>query len=531
MKRTYLIDRRQVLRGTGAALALPLLDIMAPAVGAKPAVVPPMRLGILYKGNGVHPPSWDITGTSESDFELSPLVKPLESVQDDVLFLSNLDHKQGGWSHHSCAVAFLAATGANGKSLNRKQPETIDQMIARKVGHKTPLRSLEFTCDGIFLPEPVTSYISYDDKGRAIPRESDPQIIFDRMFRGIGEGRNLTRNKSVLDVVLDDANALRRKASDADQRLLDAYLEAVRSVEKQLSEVGKAEANEQFTPTMPPERIRPVVSDSFPARVKALLDMMVLAFWTDTTRMISFLMANSSSRIVFDFLGINEEHHYLSHFVRNAGTKYITHFNMITQWHVEQYKYLIERLATIKEGDGRLLDNTMLMFGSSMKHGDYHSGRDLPIILAGGKNAGMKTGRWLKYPDAQPYGNLLVSMAHKMGVEANDFGSATGSLDGLERTMNYDFGVHDNGSWVAAPVKDKLELTGLVRPTTDLEKTNVYFVRLSNGSDVKIDASFGNLNRMRIDHYVGRATKITGPFKRVGDTYVVTNIDRIEQAK
>ena len=134
MNQSYLINRRQVLRGTGTALALPLLDIMTPAVQAKPNSKPPVRFGVLYKGNGVHPPSWDISGTSETDFELSPLLKPLESVQDDILFLSNLDHMQGGWSHHSCAVAFLAATGANGRSLDRKQPETIDQLIARQAG-------------------------------------------------------------------------------------------------------------------------------------------------------------------------------------------------------------------------------------------------------------------------------------------------------------------------------------------------------------------------------------------------------------
>tara|TARA_B100000700_G_scaffold176418_1_gene195048 strand:- start:19053 stop:20651 length:1599 start_codon:yes stop_codon:yes gene_type:complete len=531
MKQSYLINRRHVLRGTGTALALPLLDIMAPAVQARPANKPPIRLGVLYKGNGVHPPSWDISGTSETDFEFSPLVKPLESIRDEVLFLSNLDHIKGGWSHQSCAVAFLGATGSNGKNIDRRQPETIDQLIGRNLANQTPLSSLELTCDGIFLPEPITSYISFDQQGRAVPRESDPQIVFDRMFRNINDGSSKSRNLSILDVVLEDANRLKRQGSTDDQRKLAAYLESVRSVERQLTELGEQTADERFSPTTPPELNRPVVSDSFPARVKALMDMMVLAFWTDTTRVSSFLMANSSSRIVFDFLGINEEHHYLSHFVRNAGTKYITHFNMITQWHVEQFKYLAQRLASIEEEGERLLDNTMLMFGSSMKHGDYHSGRDLPIILAGGKNAGIKTGRWLKYPDAQPYGNLLTGLAQRMGVDATDFGSSTASLEGLDRTMNYDFGVKDTGNWLAIENGATLEFSGLVRPTTDLEKTNVYFIRLSDGTDVKLDASFRNLNGKRIDHYVGRVAKITGPFKRTGEQFVVTNIDTIEQGK
>ncbi|HBO53386.1 MAG TPA: hypothetical protein DD471_15465, partial [Planctomycetes bacterium] len=338
MRDSYLISRRTLLRGLGASLALPWLDIMSPALGAAKAK-PPIRLGVLYKGNGVHPPSWDISGTGETKFELSPLLQPLAAQRDEVLFLSNVDHAAGGWSHQSSAVAFLAGTGAKGKALDRKQPITIDQLIAGRIGDRTPLASLEMTSDGIFLPEPITSYISFDGKGRAVPRESDPQIIFDRMFRGLGTGRNQVRNLSVLDAVLSEAKSLRRKASDADQSRLDSYFDAVRDVEKRLKE-SSSSGKDRWTPTAKPDIRRPPVAGDLPVRVRSLLDMMALAFWTDTTRVSTFLMANSSSRIVFDFLGINEEHHYLSHFVRNAGTKYITHFNMITKWHLEQYAYL-----------------------------------------------------------------------------------------------------------------------------------------------------------------------------------------------
>ena len=317
-------------------------------------------------------------------------MKPLEEIRDDVLFLSNLDHIEGGWSHHSCAVAFLGATGSNGRNIDRQQPETIDQLIGRQIGKQTPLSSLELTCDGIFLPEPVTSYISLTNKG--VPfLERAIRKLYLIVCSVANNGSSKRRNLSILDAVLEDTKRISRQASTDDQRKLKAYLEAVRSVEKQIHDMDNKAADERFQPTSEPQFTRPVVSESFLLASKPLLDMMVLAFWTDTTRMSSFLMANSSSRIVFDFLGINEEHHYLSHFVRNAGTKYITHFNMITQWHVEQFKYLSQRLASIEEAGERLLDNTMLMFGSSMKHGDYHSGRDLPIILSGGKNAGIKT--------------------------------------------------------------------------------------------------------------------------------------------
>ncbi|MEM7012723.1 MAG: DUF1552 domain-containing protein, partial [Verrucomicrobiota bacterium] len=397
MNSRYLISRRKLLRGAGASLALPLLDIMAPAVSAAAGPKPPVRFGVLYKGNGVHPSSWDLSGTSETDFQLSPLTQALAPVRDKTLFLSNLYHKGGGWSHQSSATAFLSSEGQKG-GLDKPQATTVDQVIAEQIGRDTPLRSLELTSDGIFLPVPITSYISYDQNGRAIPRDSDPQIVFDRMFRGFTSKGQRARNRSVLDAVLEDAKSLRRRASDADQEKLDVYFDAVRSAEQQLEDAENASFQNRWTPTTKPDIKRPQVAKDLPARTKALLDMMVLAFWTDTTRVSSFIMANSNSRVVFDFLGIQEEHHYLSHFVRNRGTKYLTNFNQITDWYVRQYAYVIQRMAEIQEGDGTLLDNTMLMFGSGMKHGDYHSGADLPVVLAGGANAGIKTGRWIKYP-------------------------------------------------------------------------------------------------------------------------------------
>ena len=529
MKPNYLISRRTLLRGAGAALALPMLDIMSPAFGRAAAETkPPTRLGVLYKGNGVHPASWDIGGTSETDFQLSPLVKSLEPVRDKVLFLSNLYHAGGGWSHQSSATAFLTSEGQKG-GIDRPQATSIDQVIANKVGSETPLRSLEMTADGIFLPEPITSYISFDSDGRAIPRESDAQIVFDRMFRGFASPGQIDRNRSVLDAVADEAKSLRRRASQADQAKLDVYFDAVRNAEQQLEDAKNASNSGRWQPTTKPKLRRPKVADDLPARMKSLLDMMVLAFWTDTTRVSSLLMANSSSRIVFDFLGIQEEHHYLSHFVRNRGTAYLTNFNQITDWYVRQLRYVVDRMSAIEEGDGTLLDNTILLWGSGMKHGDYHSGMDLPTILAGGSNAGLKTGRWLKYPEQQPWGNLLVSLADRMGVETSDYGTSTGPLEGLDREMNYDIGINDDGSWVAAEEGGKLKVRGLLRVSQDLEKPTLYFVRLSNGDDVVIDAPFGNLNSKRIDRDVGFVADITGKATRQDGRWVVKEIEKISR--
>ena len=152
---------------------------------------------------------------------------------------------------------------------------------------------------------------------------------------------------------------------------------------------------------------------------------MVLAFWTDTTRIVTFMLANDNSRLVFDFLGINEEHHYISHFVRHPGVEAIRRFNAITRWHVAQFAYLIDRLAKIEEGDGTLLDNSLLLFGSGLKHGDYHTAGDLPVVLAGGGGGTLKTGRWIRYPEPQPYANLLLSLLNRLGIDAPRFGSST----------------------------------------------------------------------------------------------------------
>ena len=164
-----------------------------------------------------------------------------------------------------------------------------------------------------------------------------------------------------------------------------------------------------------------------------------------------------------------------------------------------------------------------------MKHGDYHSGMDLPTILAGGANAGLKTGRWLKYPQQQPWGNLLVSIADRMGVDAHGFGTSTGPLEGLDREMNYDIGINDDGSWIAKEQNGKLSVRGLLRVSQDLEKPTLYFVRLSNGDDVVIDAPFGNLNSKRIDQQVGFVANIKGKASRSNGRWVIKEVESISR--
>lgn len=524
MARRDPISRRTMLRGAGVALALPWLEVMAPARGAVASGgKPPLRLGVLFKGNGVHPPSWDVAGRSETDFRLSPLLGPLEPVRDQILVLANLSHREGGGNHHAAAVAFLSGAQSPG-SIDVPQPATIDQVAAARLGRETPLPSLELTADSLFLAQPRCSYISYGVDGKPVRREDDPQIVLDRMFRGPAAGERLARTRSILDAVRGDVGSLRRAASTADARTLDAYFEAVRGVERTIEAAsavrGPARRRPEVAPA--PEPTRPPVPQGLSERVRALLDLMVLAFWTDTTRIATFMLANDNSRLVFDFLGIDEEHHYLSHFVRHSGVEHIRRFNAITRWHVEQFAYLIGRLGEIQEGDGTVLDHSLLLFGSGLKHGDYHTAADLPVVLAGGGGGTLKTGRWVRYPEPQPYANLLLSLLHRLGVDAERFGSSTGPLPGLDRPLGPVPGVTDDGSWrVASDEGGVLTVRGLLQRSDRIEEASVYYLLLSHGARIKVQARFRDLDDTRFDEFCGRVVTVVGASaKREGETVI-----------
>jgi hypothetical protein len=526
MAQKYPISRRTLLRGAGVALALPWLEVMAPARASNASSgKPPLRLGVLFKGNGVHPQSWDIAGRSETDFTLSPLLEPLSSLRDRVLILSNLAHREGGGTHQAAAVAFLSGAGTPG-SIDVPQPVTLDQLAADRVGQQTSLRSLELTADSLFLSQPRCSYISYDARGKPVPREDDPQIVFDRLFRSFASGDRLRRTRSILDAVREDAGSLRRSASQSDGHTLDAYFEAVRGVERTI-ETAAANAGPRG-PAVTPELVRPPVLKAFPERIKALLDLMVLAFWTDTTRIVTFMLANDNSRLVFDFLGINEEHHYLSHFVRHPGKDGIDSFNAITRWHVAQFAYLIGRLANIEEAGATVLDNCLLLFGSGLKHGDYHTAADLPVVLAGGGGGTLETGRWVRYPEPQPYANLLLSLLHRLGVEAPSFGSSTGPLAGLDRPLGAAAGIADDGSWrVLSETAGELTVRGLVESSEKIDETNVYYIRLSGGGRVKVQARFANLDDNRFDEFCGRVATVVGRVSKRGGESVINEVTSV----
>ena len=332
------LNRRSFLRGAaGAVVPLPFLNLMegsARAASGTSDEGSPLRFMTLFKPNGVHPPSWNINGGTENDFRMSPLMQPFAKHKNDLLILDNMGDF-GFSSHANSTRRFLSGHHKNTKSAS------VDQLIADKIGGNTPHRSLELTTEGLFPGQIGCSYISYDGKGQPMPRESDPQLIFDRLFRSpMNHPKERREMDSLLDRVSDDAKSLKRKAGREDQQTLDEYLTVVRETEQRLENLRKNNAdssencNRFRRPSSVPSEPREISNE----QVETMIDLVSLsALWTDSTRCASYMLGNSNSRMVFDFLGIKEQHHYLSHFFRNNSRENLDALLKISLWHMEKF--------------------------------------------------------------------------------------------------------------------------------------------------------------------------------------------------
>ncbi|MFP6691668.1 MAG: DUF1552 domain-containing protein [Pirellulales bacterium] len=522
MTRPYLIPRRTFLRGTGVAMAIPLLEIMSPAVAAAADTDHQndnLRFCVLYKGCGVNPSSWDITGGSETKFQLPKLLSPLEAHKNDINILSGIDsdHRANG-THVSATLAFM--TGDVKKS-NYRQSQSFDQVMADAIGNATPVRSLVLRGDPyIDKIDSSENYLSYDKNGEPLPVDADPEVVFNTLFKGFNNATYRARTKSILDQIKESYQAVAKKASRNDRETLEQYLTSVRDVEKKIA---------QFKANDNPLRDRRIAGiQDFTAarhmgeRVKAMLDLTAIAFWTNTTRVASVMMAHTESRGIYDFLGINDEFHYLSHFVRNR--KVIPHFDQVNQWHADQFAYFLEKLKSFRDGNKTLFDNSMILFGSGLKHGDYHSVADLPLVLSGGGGGQIKLGRYVRYQHA-PNGNLLLKLLRMMGVERDRFGNSTEPLAGITETGSFNPAAIDDGSWkVLSAEGNKIVARGLLKVRVTTDDPNLYLIQLSSGADIEIRSNFGNINGNKMDLYVGSVMNLTGEFKEVGGKRIITKV-------
>ena len=405
----------------GACIALPALEIMSPlgARGAAATTKIPRRLGVFHKGNGIDPAGWEATGT-ETDFVLSRNLQPLQPFIKDIAVLSNVSNQKKG-DHYGAMPLFM--TGIQ----NRNPKKTFDQVIADQIGTTTQFKSFQLSADPVDVRSTSLNSLSYDEEGRPKPVERNAQFAFDRLFRGLGDASVREEMGSVLDAVREPTSALMKRASHLDKDVISNYLDSVRDVELAIE---RQENNGAPRPHLDKVGKDVVQLDDFPSKMKTMMDLVALAFWTDATRVASCIMALESSRRIHDFLDLKADFHWSSHF--NKNEKLAVEFNTANTWYIEQFGQAIARMKSLKEYDGSsVFDHSVLMFGSGLSHGGSHLAANLPLVLAGGSKSGLNTGRLLNYPEQPPYANCLLTLIQNFGVEQEQYSNSTGTLDRL----------------------------------------------------------------------------------------------------
>lgn len=425
------LPRRTFLRGMGATLALPLLDAMVPAFSpiAKTAANPVKRFGAIYLPNGIAMRSWTPAATG-AGFELSPILEPLAPFRDRVLVVSGLNGA-GGSTHTGASTEFLTGAKVNTGST---AGTSIDQLIAQEFGKETQLASLELaldprdgtgTCDGSSCA--MGNSISWRSPTLLLPMEDDPRAVFQRMFGDSGTTDSavrlarLRKDRSILDSVTDTVADLQRDLGPVDRRAMVEYLESVRDVERRIQRAEEQSARELPLVTQPAG-----VPSTFEEHAKLMYDLQVLAYQTDLTRVITFMVGREYSGRTYPEIGIPEAHHPLSHH-QNDPEKYAMNAKLNT-YHVAMLTYYLEKLRSTPDGDGSLLDHTLLLYGAGLSDGNAHDHTNLPLLLLGGASHNVKGGRHLKY-DAEPSSNLLLTIMDKMGMPIEQIGDSKGKLD------------------------------------------------------------------------------------------------------
>ena len=446
------LPRRTVLRGMGATLALPLLDAMVPALtaAATTAARPVRRAGFVYIPNGAvideaaHGfDAWSPIGEGKS-FELSTILKPLENVRDRLVVVSGLDHPMarsmgdGAGDHARGTATWL--TGVHPKKtegIDVRAGTTVDQIIAADFGRETRLPSLEVSLES---PERVGNCevgyscqylytISWRTPTTPLPMENNPRVVFDRLF---GEGGTAAerlaerqRDRSILDWVTGDIADLRRQLGASDQQRVAEYLDSVREVERRI-QMSESQGD-TLSLELPPQPMG--IPDSFEDHIKLMYDLMTLAYQADITRVAAFQISYETSSRTYPQVGVANSHHSLSHHAQNEEN--IEKLVKINTYHVEMLAYFLEKLKATPDGDGNLLDNSLLLYGGSMSDGNDHSHYPLPCLLAGGAAGRLEGGRHLRYEGGPAMTRALLNVLDLMDVQADGFSEATGVNDRL----------------------------------------------------------------------------------------------------
>jgi hypothetical protein len=426
------LPRRTFLRGAGATLSLPLLDAMVPAFAAAADTQPIRRFGVVYVPNGIDMQRWTPAQTGGS-FDLTPILQPLAPFRNDVLIVSGLEGVDSRGSHSGAAARFL--TGANGSSSQGRvlAGTSIDQIIARQFSRDTQVPSLELSLDGRddagscdANPCAMSNTISWHSPTLPVPMENNPRTVFERLFGDVGSTdaaarqARYKRDRSILDSVAEAAATLAQRLGPGDRSRVDEYLSGIRDIE---SRIQKAE--EQSAVELPAVAQPAGAPAKFEDYAKLMFDLQVLAYQSDLTRVITFMIGREFSGRSYPDIGVPEAHHPLSH--HQYDPEKMALMAKLNTYHVSLFVYYLEKLRATRDGDGSLLDHVLLMYGGGMSDSNSHDPRNLPILLAGGKGL-IKGGRHLKFA-ADPAANLLVTVIDKLGIPLDKVGTSTGRLD------------------------------------------------------------------------------------------------------
>jgi hypothetical protein len=440
------ISRRTVLRGLGTAVALPWLEAMLPqtVLGGRSTAVPhPKRMGFVYVPNGVILQDW--TPQAEgSNFVLPRVLEPLAPHKSELLVLSGLTcdkaraNGDGPGDHARASGAFLTGAQARKTSgANFRAGVSADQVAALRLGDRTRLPSIEIAverfrgagnCDSGYSCV-YQHTLAWRNATSPVPSESDPSLIFDRLFSArnsdTARQRRESQRASVLDAVREDTRALQNQLGGTDQQRLDQYLTNVRDLEQRIQRADalppvQLPAGAQATRRLPAD-----LSEHF----RLTCDLVALAFQTDVTRIATCMFAREGSSLQYRMAGVTGSHHELTHHQNDAAK--IASVRTINIYHIRQFAYLIDRLKAIREGEGTLLDNCMIAYGSAIGDGNRHTHHDLPILVAGKAGGTLRTGRHVRFPRETPLNNLWLAMLDRFGARTESLGDSTGVLQGL----------------------------------------------------------------------------------------------------
>ena len=454
------LSRRTVLRGCGTAIALPLFDAMQPAAmqpaaqaagkSAAEAVVPasvPVRMAFLYSPNGMHMADWTPADTG-SAYKLPATLEPLKNLRGEFSVLTGLAHQKanangdGGGDHARAMTTFLTGVQARKTAgADIHAGVSVDQLAARQLGKRTRLPSLEIgvdgggrsgSCDSGYSCA-YSSTISWRSETQPVPKETDPELIFERLFENglpheteAARARRLGLQKSIIDFALEDANRLGKELGVADKRKLDEYLSAVRELERRIERAAKEGREGGGKLGMRKPEDKPA---DFAEHLRLLADLLVLAFQTDSTRVSTLVFSNESSNRSYASIDVPEGHHDLSHHGNDAEKQ--AKIQRINRFHVEQFAYFLGKLKAAREGDKTLLDRCMIVYGSGIADGNRHQHDDLPMILAGGGAGTLQPGRHVKFTKGTPATNLYLSLLDRVGVKLPRLGDSTGRVSDI----------------------------------------------------------------------------------------------------